>query len=183
MRRFLIALGLVAALAGCRSARVAALQQPVTLEGVSYDAAWNAAVETLEAHFPVYTSRKKSGEILTEFEITYGQFEFWRDNSASARDRWENTVQTIRRRAHAQLSRVSDTETSLELVVEKERRDRARQGARFSFATFASIFDPKVNALDRRLREPTSEEWAPLGRDRLMEALLIEEIRRRLGRD
>jgi len=181
MRRFLIGLCLVAAAAGCRSAEVVSVGQPVALSGVSYDDAWDAAMATLKDHFTIYTARKKSGDILTQFEITYGHFEFWRDHSASRRDRWENTVHTVRRRVRAQVQRISDTEATVDLVVEKERRDRAREGARFSFARSASIFDPEVSALDKRLRDPTADDWTPLGRDTRFEAYLLDQIKKRLS--
>ena len=181
MKRLLCGVCLVAAVAGCRSAQVVSLEQPVALSGVSYDDAWDAAMATLKDHFTIYTARKKSGDILTQFEITYGQFEFWRDLSVNRRDRWENTVQTIRRRARAQVQRISDTETKVDLVVEKERRDRAREGARFSFARSTSIFDPEVSGLDKRLRDPTADDWTPLGRDPRFEAYLLDQIRKRLS--
>lgn len=182
MKGHLAAAGLaVAMVVGCRSAPVREAAQPVVFEGTSYDAVWEATLATLQQRFPIHTAYRKGGEILTRFEITYGYFEFWRDLSTSARDRWENTLQTIRRRARARVSRLGSGKVALRLTVEKERRDRARQGARFSFSTSLSIFDPRVNALDRALRDPTAEEWTPLGRDRALEAELIEEIRNRLA--
>ena len=95
------------------------------------------SLTTLKAHFPIYTARKQSGDILTQYEITYGLFEFWRDNGLTPRDRWENTLQTVRRRVRVTVVALSDTEVKIDLVVEKERRDRAREGARFSFARSA----------------------------------------------
>lgn len=181
MKRILVGLGLMTALAGCRSAGAVSTPEPLVFRATPYDAVWEATRATLEAHFPIYTALKQKGEIETTFEITYGQFEFWRDNSAGERDQWENTVQTIRRRARAEVARDTGDVVRVKVQVEKERRDRARQGARFSFAYSASIFDPTVNALDRGLRDPTSPEWTPLGRDPAFEALLLDEVRTRLG--
>jgi len=175
-----VVLALVGLFAGCRSVRVLSTDQPVIFSGVSYDEAWEATLSALEEHFPIYTARKQSGDILTQFEITYGLFEFWRDPSLTPRDRWENTVQTIRRRARATVVAVSDSDVKVSLAVEKERRDRAREGARFSFASSASIFDPRVSALDRQLRDPTAEEWAALGRDTRFEAYLLDKIKKRV---
>ena len=180
MRRFLLLLALVGVLAGCRSAGFLPTDRPVVLSGVSYDDAWEATLTTLKGHFPIYTARKQSGDILTQYEITYGLFEFWRDNGLTPRDRWENTLQTVRRRVRVTVVAVSDTEVKIDLVVEKERRDRAREGARFSFARSASVFNPKVNALDRDLRDPTSPEWASLGRDTRFEDYLLDTIKTRV---
>lgn len=179
-----IALGLAAAglLAGCaaRDVPVLPVEQPVTFEKTSYDEVWAATVAVLKEHFPIYTARKASGDVQTKFEITYGEFEPWRDNAVTRRDHWENTVHTVRRRARADLKRTT-TGVQLTVTVEKERRDRAREGARFSFADSGSIFDPAIGARDERLRDPTSDDWQALGRDTQFEYYLLGQIRTRLG--
>ena len=180
MKRTLVLVGMLAVAAGCRNRQVAPVEQPIVLQA-TFDEVYKATMETLKDHFEIYTAYERGGDILTQFQITYGQFEFWRDNSATRRDLWENTVQTIRRRAHAQVARGAGGAVLLTLTVDKERRDRAREGARFSFSQSASIFNPSVNALDRGLRDPTSPEWQTLGRDEHFEAYLVEEVRKRLG--
>ena len=90
-------------------------------------------------------------------------------------------VDAVRGEIREMVQRISDTEVKVDLVVEKERRDRAREGARFSFARSASIFDPEVSGLDKRLRDPTADDWTPLGRDTRFEAYLLGQIKKRLS--
>lgn len=182
MRRMLWVTGLLAAAAGCRSAAVTPVEQPLVVRGATFEQVYQATRATLAEEFDIYTAHQPSGDIRTRFRVTYGYFEPWRDLAQTRRDRAENTVQTIRRRASAEVVRLEPDIIGVRLAVEKERRDRAREGAAFSFAQAASIFDPEVNLLDRGLRDPTAPEWQPLGRDRALEAVLLERLCDRVAR-
>jgi hypothetical protein len=166
-----------------------AVQNPVFIAGNNSDVFWEALVDVLDDYFRiVHEDRvRQVGDVLTEGRIDmYPKtgatvLEPWRKDSVGRFQRWESTLQTIRRRAQA---RVIPTAGGflVEVIVEKELEALDRP----EHATAASAGLRLGETIDRQpagsLRDdPHTLGWIPLGRDTILEQTILMELTRRVG--
>ncbi len=75
------------------------LTNPVQVQGNDFNLVWEKTVDTLhEYQFPIANENRLSGEIQTENKTGAGILEPWHLDAATSHDRWEGTLQSIRRR-------------------------------------------------------------------------------------
>jgi hypothetical protein len=161
------------------------LPNPVFVSTTSPDAAWEAMAEAVASIFPIQSERRA---VATQGSFTEGAFETpwqtgatifepWRRDSAGAFNRWQSTLQTIRRRANVRVVPVSGgyevgvrVDKQLEDLV---RPERATAGA-------ASLRNDSSLPTDR-LNPPStvlgSDRWIDIGRDEPLEQRLLGRIR------
>ena len=168
---------------------------PLTVPVANHDFAWDQIVDVVDDYFRIeHEERVKAlDEVLTEGRIdTFYQggatiFEPHLRDSVGPDNRWESTLQTIRRRANL---RVIPTGQGylVEVTVEKQlealpKPERATSGS--------AIFrhDGAVDSDKTRDREPAlpvrdemeKRQWIPQGRDPALEQAILAKIADRLG--
>jgi hypothetical protein len=166
-----------------------AVQNPVFIPAADSDVFWEMLVDVLDNYFRIaHEDRvRQVGDVLTEGRIeTYPKtgatvLEPWRKDSVGRFQRWESTLQTIRRRAQARVI-PSAGGFLVEVQVEKEQEalDRPEQ------ATAASAGLRLGESIDRQPaiglgEDPHTLGWIPLGRDVILEQTILMELTRRLG--
>ena len=166
-----------------------AIQNPVFIPAANSDVFWESLVDVLDDYFRIaHEDRvRQVGDVLTEGRIdTYPKtgatvLEPWRKDSVGRYQRWESTLQTIRRRAQARVI-PSAGGFLVEVQVEKEQEalDRPEQ------ATAASAGLRLGETLDRQPAGrlgggPITLGWIPLGRDVILEQTILIELTRRLS--
>lgn len=174
----------------------------VSVPTVNRDFAWDQIVDVVDDYFEIDEEDrvKMIGDVLTEgridtFPLTGATiFEPWRRDSVNWHERWESTLQSIRRRAFV---RVIPDESGLvvDVTVLKELEDVAKPlkasvgAATFRYDTSLER-DTEFNPDPFRIpgdparpvgpRAPTAG-WIPLGRDIALEQVMLAKIQSRLG--
>ncbi len=155
------------------------------------DYVWDQVVDVVDDYFRIQHEErvKLVGDMLTEGQLTtYPRgastiFEPWNHDSVTPYDRWEATLQSLRRTA---IVRVIPAEGGflVDVQVEKELEDvpRPEAGA-------ISIFNSQALRNDdalQRVTNPTGGQqptlgWIKQGRDTALEQVILSEIQARLG--
>ena len=184
MRLIVAALAASTALgaAGCASVSRVINPRPVSdnpliVPTADFETVWRETVTVLDEYFDIRTENRLARTIITDPIIGATLLEPWRGDSPGLSDRFEATLQTIRRFARVRVDPVPGRGFAVKVEVLKELEDLAkpdRQSA--GRAVFNNDFP--VN----RTREivgpvPVPKEWIPRGRDTRLEQLILQRIR------
>jgi hypothetical protein len=160
---------------------------PTLVAWVHHELMWNQIVDVVDDYFRIQSELpvQQAGDVLTEGRIdTFPQggatlLEPQRRDSVGRFNRWESTLQTIRRHAHLRVTPATGG-FLVEVIVEKELEDLPRpERATAGASTFRND-----TALERRSRDTVHQAglgWIPLGRDFALEQQILSEIQARLG--
>lgn len=155
---------------------------------VDRDWAWEQIVDVVDDYFRIEQERQVQlvGQVLTEGRIdTFPQLgativEPHRWDSVGRYNRWENTFQTIRRRATVRV--IPDQSGYLiDVTVEKELEDLPQpESATAGAAVFRNDGSLPTVREDPVSRTRLSPYWIRLGRDRPLEQQMLADIQTRL---
>jgi hypothetical protein len=194
MLAFLL-LGVVFAgvLSGCASTPggppvVAVVENPVFVQGKNHEMIWEQLVDVVDDYFDIAKEEpvRVIGDTIVRGRIATLPLtgatvfdQLWRPDGVTAYERWEATLQSIRRYA---LISVSPTDGGyfVDLQVFKEMEDVAQtEHATAGAATFRH--DTSVERYSDALHSaPPTVGWIPLGRDIAVEQKMLAEIKARL---
>ncbi len=168
--------------AGCATAP--AVTNPMTLEGISYEAAWQASVEAVIERFNVSFQDKEKGVIRTEYRPAGTLLTFWERDARDASQLLEETLNQTRRMA---IVKVEKGDGSCIVNIEVHRERNTSLSYHIPRQTIRAV--PEIRPLDsgapserapfispEELYIPQSSAWLPLGRDESMELQLIRQI-------
>jgi hypothetical protein len=151
--------------------------------------AWDQIADVVSDYFTIAREQqaRRSGEAVMEgFIETAPQvgatwLEPHRRDSVGNFNRWESTLQTIRRRALVRV--IPDAAGYLvEVIVEKELEDLPKpEHATAGAATFRNDSSLPSRRLEQVNHTRSSPRWIPLGRDPLLEQRMLCDIHARLG--
>lgn len=165
-------------------------QNPSLIAGTNHELVWDQIADVVSGYFRI--RNEQSVQIVDNTYIegridTYPQggatlLEPHRSDSVGRYNRWESTLQTIRRRGHVRVTPLpTQGGFEIQVVVEKELEDLPQPAAAAAgAATFRSNSAPR----DRRKDRPqggATPGWIPLGRDVALEQRILAEIHARLG--
>jgi len=171
------------------AAPVAVSANPLYIPVTNQDWAWEQIVDVIDNYFRVERENRVQliGNVMTEGRIdTFPQIgatwlEPHRPDSVGAENRWESTLQTIRRRA---VLRVIPEQGGylVDVAVIKELEDLPRP----EHSTTSALAFRHDNSLESRLSEDVlrtrlSKSWLPLGRDLAIEQQILAEIQARVA--
>jgi hypothetical protein len=184
LRTRLIAVAFAAAFAagGCASVtRVLAPQplcdNPLIVPTTDFDTVWRETVRVIDEYFDIRTENRLARTIVTDPVVGATLLEPWRGDSPGIPDRFESTLQTIRRFARVRIDPVPGRGYAVRVEVMKELEDLAKPDRQ---AAGRAVFnnDFPVN----RTREivgpvPAPLQWIPRGRDAKLEQVILQRIR------
>jgi hypothetical protein len=167
------------------------MSTPIVVNVMDRDFVWDQVVDVVDDYFRVQKEQRVQlvGDLLTEGRLdTYPRsgstiFEPWNPDSATPYERWESTLQSMRRTA---LVRVIPAQGGflIDVQVYKELEDvpRPESGA-VTFANSAALRND--NSLARVTNpigglQPTMG-WIPQGRDAALEQTILAHIQARLA--
>jgi hypothetical protein len=153
------------------------------------DYVWDQIVDVTDDYFEIAREDRVRlvGDVLIEGRIVTRPvtgatlLEPHRDDSVGIYNRWESTLQTIRRLG---VIRVIPTEGGyfVEVIVNKELEDRTKPDqSPASDATFFPEIVPTVVSAPRVLEDTAELGWISQGRDPALEQKILNEIHGRLG--
>ena len=170
------------------AASVPAYENPMLVAVADRDLLWHALVDVVDDYFTIDREEpvRLVGEVLTEGRIdTFAEggstyFEPWRLDAANSYEKWEGTLQSIRRLATVRVL-PSANGFFVEVAVFKELEDVPRPDrsttAQATFRNDNSLLRP-TQPVGERI---TSAGWIPLGRDAALEQRMLDQLRMRLA--
>ena len=142
------------------------------------DGLWEGVKETLRYHgFPLDRVDRRAG-VITTMPVTSQQiFEFWRRDVVTWADRWEASLNPIRRWVEVCIQPIEgEFGQRLTFVVHKERLSSPDRQFTSSGAVYR-LFDEQVPAVTERRRDSVRKErWLSLGRDAALENHLLNSV-------
>lgn len=182
------------ALAGCTLgpapyATLPAYDNPALFAIADRDFLWDSLVDVVDDHFTINHEERPRlvGEVLTEGhldtfpEVGSTLLEPWRLDAVNRYEKWEGTLQSVRRQALVNVLPAASG-YYVEVVVFKEledvpRPDRATVGQ----ATFRNDNSVQRDTHPLVLDRVTSAGWIPLGRDAALEQQMLDQLYVRLA--
>ena len=165
------------------------LPNPLYVRASNPDAAWETIAAVMSRYFRIDREERvrQVGAMLTEGRIdTRWQtgstiFEPWRRDSAGGFNRWQSTLQTIRRRGTLRVAPAAGG-YQIEARVDKQledlnRPERATAGAA-SLRNDSALPTDRVTPVDRTRESPL---WIDIGRDEPLEQRILRELQRRFN--
>jgi hypothetical protein len=164
---------------------------PIVVSVMDRDLVWDQVVDVVDDYLRIQKEERVRlvGDLLTEGRLdTYPRggstiFEPWNKDSVTAYDRWESTLQSIRRTA---LVRVIPAQEGflVEVQVFKELEDVSRPATgAVSLANAGALRND--NSLERVTNPVAGQQmtlgWIPQGRDIVLEQTILDCIQARLA--
>ncbi|GIX05472.1 MAG: hypothetical protein KatS3mg114_1341 [Planctomycetaceae bacterium] len=151
------------------------LTNPVQVRAQDAELVWERAVEVLhQYHFEIEREDRQAGLIETRYRVGSGWLEPWHTDSVGVVNRWESTLQSIRRKVFITLTPL---EGGFLVGVEalKELEDAAGAVPRTGRATFLEN-TPLIQEGNVVTGPPAPTGWIPRGRDLPLEQALLSSI-------
>lgn len=162
---------------------------PLYVRATNPDAAWEAIARETSRYFPIRTEERvtQQGSMLTEgrIETRWGTgstiFEPWRRDSVGSFNRWQSTLQTIRRRSIVRVIPAAGG-YEIDMRVDKQledlnRPERASAGAA-SIRNDSALPTDRVTPVDS-IRD--SGRWIDIGRDEALEQRMLKRLAARFA--
>ncbi len=156
---------------------------PIELPPAPDDLVWSQVVDAVDDYFRIareqpvqnHPGMVLDGRIETAYQIGGSIFEPWRKDSTAGFERLQSTLQSVRRRAVVTV-RPRGAGYTLEVVVQKDLEDTDR--SQYSTESTASVRHDGsvVRREDRYDDSPVTLGWIPLGRDRSLEQVILQDI-------
>ncbi len=183
---------LLVAPAGCGSyTRPLTAEREKSAEERNFDAVWDASMKVLRKHYFVTDRRDRRAGVITTLPMTGKHFfEFWRRDSATARDLAESSIQTIYRTAVVTIRPAGGApagvpggpsvpprtfEPSVRITVARSSLSQAQITS--TSEAYSMFTGDEDEGEDLHRRTGDREGIVPLGRDRNLEAKIEAEIR------
>jgi len=153
------------------------VENPLLIPSNDFEKVWMETIATVDKYFEIASENRLSGTIITQPMAGGTIFEPWRGDSVGLGEKFESTLQTIRRFAIVNVDRAPSGGYLVKVQVRKEMEDLTRPDRQ---AAGRAVFnnDFPVN----RTREvvgpvPVSTGWIPRGRDSNLEQTILAGIR------
>jgi len=164
------------ALAHARAAR----DQPAGRSLIHFETVWNQCVAVVDEYFDLASENRLSGTILTQPRIGATLLEPWSGDSVGLTDRFESTIQTIRRFSRITVNPAPGGGFLVKVEVFKELEDMAKPDRQsMGRAVFNNDF-PINRTYEIVGPVPLPIQWIPRGRDTKLEQVILERLRNRL---
>ena len=160
---------------------------PIFVENYNHEFLWSVLVDVIDTHFEIarempvrlYGNILTEGHLETKPKIGASLPELWHADSVGFKERFDCTVQTIRRRVEAHVVPETGGYT-LEIKVFKELEDNAHPLRAVANASHLRFRDNADEFADKIDTDPSSSGWFVIERDAELENRLLLEIVYRL---
>lgn len=165
------------------------LPNPLKVPVSNHDFAWDQIVDVVSDYFPIAREERvridqqmwTEGRVETPYQVGATLFEPQRHDSVGSFNRWQSTLQTIRRRAMIRVVPEPDGYL-IEVQVDRDLEDLPQPAeATAGAATLRNDNSLPSAARSQVSRTRWSPVWIPLGRDTPLEQEMLENIRERLS--
>lgn len=164
------------------------MDNPVYVQVTDYDLLWDQVVDSVDTHFRVKREQRvrlvagqlSDGRLETYPRIGSTMLEPWRSDSTRGYEKWESTLQTVRRFAIVKVMPEAGG-FLVEVEVHKELEDVPHKAP-----ASRGIADLRTNGRLSKVDDEVFEDtptlgWIPMGRDTLLEQRLLQDIQARMS--
>ncbi|MCE5302636.1 MAG: hypothetical protein LLF97_05940 [Planctomycetaceae bacterium] len=161
---------------------------PILIPAGDCHAAWEQVVDVVDDYFPIQQEEPirlvgnsmTEGHLTTTAQVSPTIFEPWRHDTGDSQQRWENTLQTMRRRAEVRMKPAQGGyEVDVRVYRELESLPRPEH-ATTGGATFR--YDSALDETEQPVTGPAvTKNWIPQGRDTALEQQIIADLLNRCG--
>ena len=157
-------------------ARKPLIADTVFLPNSNLELAWEQVVDVIhQFHFEIEEENKLAGTITTKYRVGSGILEPWHPDAANMTERWQNTLQSMRRQAIFTLSQTADG-VMVQVAVRKELEDR---GGSLPPSVGDAPFDesqPLPREFDLVGSDSAPTGWIFKGRDHALENKILARL-------
>jgi hypothetical protein len=150
---------------------------PLVVPSADFETVWKECVAVLDEYFEIASENRLSGTMVTQPMIGATLLEPWRGDSVGLSERFESTIQTMRRHARITVKPAPGGGYLVKVEVFKELEDLTkpdRQSA--GRAVFNNDF-PTNRTFEIVGPVPLPLQWIPRGRDPKLEQVILDRIR------
>ncbi len=153
---------------------------PLVVPSSDFETVWKESVAVLDEYFDIASENRLSGTIVTQPVIGATLLEPWRGDSVTLTDRFESTIQTIRRHGRITVSPAPGGGLLVKVEVFKELEDLSKPDRQsMGRAVFNNDF-PVNRTYDIVGPVPLPLQYIPRVRDPKLEQVILDRIRSRL---
>jgi hypothetical protein len=153
---------------------------PLVVPSADFETTWRTCVAVLDEYFDIANENRLARTIVTQPVIGATLLEPWRGDSVDVSDRFESTIQTIRRHARITVAPAPGGGNLVKLEVFKELEDLSKPD-RQSMGRAVFHNDFPVNRTYEVIGPiPLPLQWIPKGRDVKLEQVILDRIAYRL---
>jgi hypothetical protein len=153
---------------------------PLVVPTSDFECIWKESVAVLDEYFEIASENRLSRTIITQPVIGATVLEPWRTDSVSLGDRFESTIQTIRRHARITVNPAPGGGFLVKVEVFKELEDLSKPDRQsMGRAVFNNDF-PVNRTYEIVGPVPLPIQWIPRGRDTRLEQVILARLRNRL---
>lgn len=163
--------------AGCAVFRPSApaVSNPIVVRGNDPDYVWERTVDVVHAYlFEIERENRLDGVIETRYKTGASWLEPWHPDSVGSDNRWESSLQSIRRKAFISVTPI-DGGYLVGVEALKELEDVSRAANSPGAATFLDN-NPLQRDLNVVVGQATPSGWIPRGRDPQLEQSMLRAI-------
>ena len=156
------------------------VSNPVFVRANNPEEAWERTVDVVHDYlFDIERENKLGGVIETRYKTGASVLEPWHPDSVGTVNRWQSTLQSIRRKAYIHFTPAQGGYlVGIEAV--KELEDVPRAAGSAGGATFLDN-SPLQRDLNPVVGQATPSGWIRQGRDAALEQSMLRSINRRFG--
>ena len=156
---------------------------PFHLPGRSFEATWETAVDVLHKYgFRIERESRLEYVIETEPKVGSGVLEPWFGDSVGKENRWESSLQSIRRRVFVTVQPHEAGGFLVGVEAIKEKEDVAGQVANSPGLASTQQYRQYQRDLNQVVGQTRPSGWYPIGRDFALEQHLLESLQLALTR-
>ena len=153
---------------------------PLAVPSAEFETVWKESVAVLDEYFDIANENRLSRTIVTQPMIGATLMEPWRNDSVDLGDRFEATIQTVRRHARVTVNTAPGGGYLVKVEVFKELEDMAKPDRQsMGRAVFNNDF-PVNRTFETVGPIPLPVQWIPCGHDPKLEQVILDRIRNRL---
>jgi hypothetical protein len=141
---------------------------------------WKECVAALDEHFEIANENRMGGTIITHPVIGATLLEPWRSDSVGFTERFESSIQTIRRFGRATISPAPEGGFFVKIEVFKELEDMAKPDRQATGRAVFNNYFPINRTYEIVGPIPLPIQYIPKGRDPKLEQVILERLKRRL---
>jgi hypothetical protein len=153
---------------------------PLVVPTAGFETVWKESVAVLDEYFDIASENRLAGTITTQPRTGATLLEPWSGDSADLYERFEATIQTMRRHARITVNPAPGGGFLVKVEVFKELEDLAKPDRQsIGRAVFNNDF-PVNRTYEIVGPVPLPIQWIPRGRDPKLEQIILDRLRYRL---
>jgi hypothetical protein len=153
---------------------------PLSVPSADFETVWMACITSVDDYFDIASENRLQRKIVTEPKVGATIFEPWYGDSVGFGERFESTLQTIRRFAIITVNPTATGTYAVTVEVRKELEDLIRPERQFATRSVFNNDFPVNRAREQVGPVPLANSYIDRGRDPKLEQVILARIKEKL---